>query len=1512
MTKSAKEVALEAKLAKAQAGSETAVYDAQVEVYEGQITEARDAYTEAKAKRGKSRAKLPEEIPDEAYYKERLLQAQYSEGRARTQGDLEQVDNFVTGIRSQQQAKKTIKILDEQMPALLSSAEKEVETTNKRIETARKNEITNQMSLITGFKNQIFAEQTRIYNVASATNTKAIETEKKRVAKQINDFNKAETLRVSVLNKAEDARVLADNKLVANALSFVKADNKVKADIALKAETKRLDDIALKESKQRAKQDVIDRNAEFFASGKRFNDPKHSVHYGRLQGVPQEKGDVMYYAGGQFTPAYYSRASEVLGITYQQARQASDLGRRLGSKPRDALIRSFKDPTGASEALYQEHRRLAKKVTASARGAQKIKDAQASGTNTATDLYGSQSLMGTNVKAPQGNYTEQLQSAMRQQRTADLRAGNVGLATGLLDPVTAQKYTNTGTGESALSLTRKFLVERGYSLDNLDAVPNSVFKPVKYVKARKQATTSSVMGDLTTLVPKTETMSPIGKVATVMVNGTKNEYFAPIPNAELVKRKEASARLDKFKALEENYNMLKTATAGTITPTPKVRTITVPTISGKTFTANAPAVLQKKSFDTFGFDPIANQVNKNMNQSWTVTIPKDGAQYTADFKTKVEADLFVKEQTKQANIFSGTDNPMWNAFNKANAIDSGEIPMPTTTMGKLEYYSNVTNRPVITMGASIANLFQPQDKQIPVREVASGKLIGGTIDDVIKLDPLKGSGVKSAYEYAKADPLRTALELPAETVMWVTGGKAIQLGASGVSAGVSVSAKLGTKIIASSAPNIVKIPTMAVMGAGQTVQRVGTKVSSIPNKIGSKVYDYGTIPRGMKYGTEVFTSPQQVVRQGIIKPYNKLTLFEGDRVGFKAKADFVMTPSGRLFVRQSKEIGTDVMAKPQFLNRQVAMFESEGVTGFATRGKMKTTTYELPKEVPFKSDAFTPTAKTKLIPKEGYPKMDKPFPELYDSKLTTSGKPFPELVKVEDISVIKIETPNPFDRLKHSVFKDSETMHTIKKVKTAVDEVTFYSDTTGDLAKGVIRPKAELQGEGINYRGFEKPEITSTRTRLQDYKTSTSQPTTKGQLKFSDNTFQGTRIEGMIKLKGSPIRQIDTITTGAKLTGKKNLEIIDTMVEKGQIEEIGKKTVMKGEDYFGGGKKYNLKQELESRYPTTFESATGKIKPKDETILYNASKKTIPVDKKAFSQTMKESNLLRELDTPLNKKSTVPEGEPIPTSGNKLNVKKFAKEKQSNKSGQTLVTPTKQSIKAKSFVKVQSKLGVKKSPYSSAITGSAVITTAKSLPSTSTRIDSGVRIQEKISTKTQTGLKQDQGLVQETVIKQQTKSESRLRTGNVLSIKLDTGMKLQQKQKYAVMNQPLLKTYSTSSRPKGGMVILPKMKIVEKTTKGKRGKKAGFIGNVRLDNIMGMYKRKEITYGKNKVTKLERQDARLTSGTSNRIAMPASGLLKTKKKKKEKKTLVFGGGKDEFTGFGSKSKGKKKKSSLFG
>ena len=155
-----------------------------------------------------------------------------------------------------------------------------------------------------------------------------------------------------------------------------------------------------------------------------------------------------------------------------------------------------------------------------------------------------------------------------------------------------------------------------------------------------------------------------------------------------------------------------------------------------------------------------------------------------------------------------------------------------------------------------------------------------------------------------------------------------------------------------------------------------------------------------------------------------------------------------------------------------------------------------------------------------------------------------------------------------------------------------------------------------------------------------------------------------------------------------------------------------------------------------------------------------------------------------------------------------------------------------------------------------------------------------------------------------------------MNIKLDTGLKTTQMT--TATQIPLLRTPTYSKQQTNtGKILLPREALnAKKTSGGKRGKKAGFIGNVRLDNIMGMYKRKEITYGQSKVAKLERQDGRLTSGTPNRITQPSSKLLKTKKKKQNKTETIFGRTvtktKDEFSGFGSKKKGKKKKSSLFG
>jgi hypothetical protein len=229
-----------------------------------------------------------------------------------------------------------------------------------------------------------------------------------------------------------------------------------------------------------------------------------------------------------------------------------------------------------------------------------------------------------------------------------------------------------------------------------------------------------------------------------------------------------------------------------------------------------------------------------------------------------------------------------------------------------------------------------------------------------------------------------------------------------------------------------------------------------------------------------------------------------------------------------------------------------------------------------------------------------------------------------------------------------------------------------------------------------------------------------------------------------------------------------------------------------------------------------------------------------------------------------------------------------------------------------------KSPYRSAYVGGATVggitvdTVSGLTPKDmiKTGVDTGIRIdtgtQIKIDTKIDTGMKQDS--VQK--LNADTMSRIKSRSGIRSKIKLDTGLK--QQQMVTTAQIPLLRMSMSRqiSRKKPLPIILPKLNLEDKPAKrGKRGKKAGFIGNVRLDNIMGMYKRKEITYGARKVTKLERQDARLTAKTPNRISMPASSLLKTKKKKKKKTEMMFGNkSNDEFGGFGlSKSKKTKRK-----
>ena len=85
--------------------------------------------------------------------------------------------------------------------------------------------------------------------------------------------------------------------------------------------------------------------------------------------------------------------------------------------------------------------------------------------------------------------------------------GYVELAEALLDPVKQQKYLSSGISHDYYvdSNLENFLVERGYSLDDLESIPNTAFSPTKYddvrLKASQLANDGQENVDLRELLP---------------------------------------------------------------------------------------------------------------------------------------------------------------------------------------------------------------------------------------------------------------------------------------------------------------------------------------------------------------------------------------------------------------------------------------------------------------------------------------------------------------------------------------------------------------------------------------------------------------------------------------------------------------------------------------------------------------------------------------------------------------------------------------------------------------------------------------------------------------------------------------------------------------------------------------------------------------------------------------------------------------------------------------------------
>jgi hypothetical protein len=388
------------------------------------------------------------------------------------------------------------------------------------------------------------------------------------------------------------------------------------------------------------------------------------VHYMSVGGVGFGTGDLVASIGGRGKigigahSSYYERAATSLSsrygvtVTAQQARQISATGARtMSGKAKEQVTRSIIDPSGKMESDYQASRAQAKKNVASAYGSMSAQEASTSSAlatnpeaqneaklevlhNLTSGLIGKKE---ETLQATSSDPVTAAQNAKQTQYVSELRQGNVGLATALLQPQTEQQYsTNTVN-------LRKFLSERGYDVSNPDTIPNVVLtQPVRYTDVRKQSRTTGVMGDLRELTPENPKIS----------------------NTELQKRTEARERWESINipVKQANYYSnpdkgssfigygsdgspiqgppnISTESQWVVTDPNKTTPTSIPTMMGKSYIVQTPVTY---TFDTKeqaqGYIDYENKINylTHMTDQNYSTPGNNPGQWMADYYRKID------------------------------------------------------------------------------------------------------------------------------------------------------------------------------------------------------------------------------------------------------------------------------------------------------------------------------------------------------------------------------------------------------------------------------------------------------------------------------------------------------------------------------------------------------------------------------------------------------------------------------------------------------------------------------------------------------------------------------------------------------------------------------------------------------------------------------------------------------------------------------------------------------------
>ena len=746
----------EKEIKEAKAEKEEEELKAQIEVYEGQSYESREKYQEVKQKRSTARSKLPEDVPTDATYKEQDLQAQYIQANVVSPNQEKQVKEYRAEIKKQQTASKKVQVLDKELPQLYASAVQEVESVKTGVAQA-KQKVSDKYDAVIQTKTTLletekarrakqFADVETAYQEKLAKNPYTDEEKKKvqlhpktsrlkfnyqwgeshtRYNKQAKEakIEAERNLRYKhlVLDERsltsvaynsgmnwkeynrqkfhlQDARELSDSygnwKIQTAKENYLRGmygwetyQTVVSGGVkAVKQAQQQQAESAMAKSKAKNKGELAESRKHWESVA---NDPT-TRQLGGSKAVDGLSGS----AGiTNTTPAIiYKPSGEVIIPSLTK----SDKYHEYDGKIYKTYLTAYEEKLEKEQPLgikqYNSNPMLQGTGTLDVK---KGTSHYTSGQINSKDYQAQVNAYASNVQKQQ-NVT-QIANEKQSTYTNELRAGNVGLATALLNPQTTQKYYGTSTVN-----LKTFLKERGYDLSKPDSIPDSVLtSPEKYTKARGMGS-----GDMRTQAPYFAGFSSSGQptysypLVSPEVQQKRfesrqkwegitvppmpsNPLVAPPPKAKPVTQKKKSepvpkwtfnqqgfsdkSKLDAY--VQSRYNQAKSQTALTtiqnIQPNKTGKLNPVGFIDPLTDSVsyNSNPILNKpvEKSVTNASKPIERTDSSNIPSSYTgnifsVTNPLTGV--TKQFRTEEKAQKFVDKVNKNIAMTPNPDYPL--------------------------------------------------------------------------------------------------------------------------------------------------------------------------------------------------------------------------------------------------------------------------------------------------------------------------------------------------------------------------------------------------------------------------------------------------------------------------------------------------------------------------------------------------------------------------------------------------------------------------------------------------------------------------------------------------------------------------------------------------------------------------------------------------------------------------------------------------------------------------------------